>query len=38
MGYWNQDMFQTGRLNQICELSHMFLKDATWRNYEQIYH
>ena len=29
MEYWNQDMFQRGRLCQICEQSHMPLKDTT---------
>ena len=28
MEYWNQDMFQRGRLCQICELSHRPLKDT----------
>ena len=37
MEYGNHDMFQRGRLCQICELSHMPLRDATWRSYEQIY-
>ena len=37
MEYWNQDMFERDRLFSICELSPIPLKDATWRDYEQIY-
>ena len=29
MEYWNQNIFQRGRLCQICEMSHMSLKYAT---------
>ena len=32
MEYWNQDIFQRGRLCQIRKLSHMPLKDATWQS------
>ena len=32
MEYWNQDVFQRGRLCQIGELSQMPLKEATWRS------
>ena len=32
MEYWNQDIFQRGRLCQIRKLSHMPLKYATWRS------
>ena len=37
MEYWNQDMLERDRLFPICELSPIPLKDATWRDYEQIY-